>query len=189
MDDRARWDGELAGARAEREAREAAFRQGGAMPEGQRLALSRQTYPRLREAAGWAVGRYREAGVPGQGRPGARRWPVGQVEVPIGPNSYGGYPETRVAFLWADEKGNLFASADDHGSARMTPLSPDDVGDFLGKDGDSLGVARFVHDVVTAYEEWKAETGGRRFKVKVTFHPVRLVVFLVLFCVLAYLLF
>ncbi|GAA2737246.1 hypothetical protein GCM10010439_66520 [Actinocorallia aurantiaca] len=181
------WDSDLARARAERKAQEASFRQAAWMSEEQRQAASRQTYPHLQEAAAWAIARYREAGVPGQGRVGARCWPIGHVEVPIGPDHYGGYPDSRVTFLWADGKGGLFASEDKDGSSNsMRRLSSDDVGDFLSKDGNSLGVVQFVHELITDYEEWKTETGGKRFKVKVTFHPVRLVLFIAIFLVLAY---
>ncbi len=184
MSDMSRWDGELSQARAEQRAQEAAFHRSAWMPEEQRLAASRQTYPRLQEAAAWAIARYREAGVPGQGRRGARRWPVGHAEVPTGPDPYG-RPGSRTAVLWTDGEGGLFPS-DEQGEPSRTRLSPDDVGDFLLKDGNSLNVAQVVHHAIGSYEEWKAENGNRRFKVKVTVHPVRLVVFLVILAFLAY---
>lgn len=40
--------------------------------------------------------------------------------------------------------------------------------------------------MITNYEEWKTETGGKRFKVKFTFHPVRLMLFIAIFLALAY---
>ncbi|WP_269802763.1 hypothetical protein [Actinocorallia populi] len=38
--------------------------------------------------------------------------------------------------------------------------------------------------MIVGDEEWKAETGGKRLKVKVAFRPVRLVLFIAVFLVL-----